>query len=119
MLTDDQVALVRYSWVKVVPLRDTAGQLFYRRLFEIAPEVEPLFRGDIKAQSRKLMDTLNAAIQHLDELDELVESVRAMGRRHAGYGVTDEMYASVAEALLYTLDLALGPAFTPEMREAT
>jgi nitric oxide dioxygenase len=44
--------------------------------------------------------------------------VRALGARHAGYGVEEEHYATVGAALLWTLDKGLGAEFTPAVREA-
>jgi hemoglobin-like flavoprotein len=44
--------------------------------------------------------------------------VAALGHRHVGYGVTDDQYELVGAALLYTLEQGLGPAFTPEVRDA-
>ena len=41
-----------------------------------------------------------------------------LGRRHAGYGVKDEHYASVGAALLWTLERGLGAAWTPELAAA-
>jgi hemoglobin-like flavoprotein len=64
------------------------------------------------------MGLLREAVQGLDRLDQLVPDVRALGRRHAGYGVEDRHYATVASALLWTLERGLGAAFTPETRAA-
>lgn len=47
-MTPSQIALVQSSFAKVVPIADTAAKLFYDRLFEIAPEVRPLFKRDMK-----------------------------------------------------------------------
>jgi hemoglobin-like flavoprotein len=47
-----------------------------------------------------------------------VPVVQDLGRRHAGYGVKDEHYASVGAALLWTLEQGLGSAFTPAVRES-
>jgi hemoglobin-like flavoprotein len=44
--------------------------------------------------------------------------VEALGRRHVGYGVRDEHYSTVGEALIWTLAQGLGDAFTSEVREA-
>ncbi|MGB8487951.1 MAG: hemin receptor, partial [Xanthobacteraceae bacterium] len=44
-MTPDQVKAVQASFAKVAPIADTAAGIFYSRLFEIAPEVKPLFRG--------------------------------------------------------------------------
>jgi hemoglobin-like flavoprotein len=69
-------------------------------------------------QGRKLMQMLTVAVRGLDRLDELVPAVRALGERHVRYGVRDEHYATVGSALLWTLELGLDEAFTPEVREA-
>src|SRR3546814_3776176 len=92
--------------------------LFYTRLFETAPEVKPLFKGDIKEQGRKLMATIGLAVSSLDRLPQLVPVVQDLGRKHAGYGVRDDHYDAVGAALLWTLEQGLGPDFTPETRTA-
>ena len=64
------------------------------------------------------MQTINIAVTSLDRLEEIRPAIEDLGRRHAGYGVTDEHYASVGGALLWTLGQGLGAAFTPEAEEA-
>ena len=44
--------------------------------------------------------------------------VKALGARHAGYGVTVAHYGIVGDALMWTLERGLGDAFTPEVRSA-
>jgi nitric oxide dioxygenase len=44
--------------------------------------------------------------------------IEALGRRHAGYGVKDEHYATVAAAMLWALEQGLGARFTPDVRDA-
>ena len=116
--TPQQVQLVKQSFAKVAPIADQAADLFYGRLFEIAPQVRPLFKGDIKAQGRKLMSTIAFAVGHLQNLPELVPAVRDLSRRHAGYGVKDEHYDVVADVLLWTLEKGIGPDFTPDVKDA-
>ena len=48
----------------------------------------------------------------------LAEAIEELGRRHRAYGVLDAHYAMVGETLLWSLEQALGPAFTPELRSA-
>ena len=43
-----QVQLVKQSFAKIAPIVEQAADLFYGRLFEIAPQLRPLFKGDIK-----------------------------------------------------------------------
>lgn len=117
-MNNEQKILVQASFGKVVPIADVAAGLFYGRLFELDPSLRHLFRGDLKAQGRKLMHMLSVAVAGLDDLDRLVPAVRALGRRHVGYGVTDAHYATVGSALLWTLEQGLGAEFTPSVRAA-
>jgi nitric oxide dioxygenase len=117
-MTPHQIILVRESFAKVAPIAEQAAGMFYGRLFELAPPLRMLFKTDIKEQGRKLMTMIGAAVNGLDRLPELVPVVQDLGRRHAGYGVKDEHYGIVAEALLWTLQQELGSAFTPEVKEA-
>lgn len=117
-MTEHQIKLVQDSWAKVVPISETAADLFYGRLFEIAPEVKPMFKADIKEQGKKLMQMIGVAVGALTKLESIVPAVQDLGRRHVGYGVSDSHYDTVAEALLWTLDKGLGEEFTPEVKEA-
>ena len=117
-MTPEHVKLVRESFAKVAPIAPQAAALFYGRLFEIAPEVKPLFKGDIAEQGRKLMQVLATAVNGLDDLPALVPVVQDLGRRHVRYGVTDAHYGVVGEALLWTLGQGLGDGFTPAVKEA-
>lgn len=117
-MTPEEIALVQGSWQKVVPIKDTAAELFYGKLFELDPTLRPLFVSDIKEQGRKLMTMISLAVNGLTRLDTLVPAVQDLGRRHAGYGVKDEHYATVATALVWTLEQGLGAAFTPDVKAA-
>jgi hemoglobin-like flavoprotein len=74
--------------------------------------------SDMVRQGRMLMQTINVAVTSLDRLEEIRPAIEDLGRRHAGYGVTEAHYASVGGALLWTLGQGLGEAFTPEAEEA-
>ena len=118
-LTNTQKQLVQDSFAKVVPIADQAADLFYNRLFEIAPETKPLFANtNIRQQGIKLMQTLKAAVGALDDLDALIPVVYNLGKRHINYGVTKAHYAIVGEALLWTLGQGLGDDFTPDVEQA-
>jgi len=118
MLTLTQKALVQESFAKIAPIADDAAALFYRRLFEIDPSLQQMFRGDMAEQRKKLMQMLTTAVKGLDRLEQLVPAVQGLGRRHGAYGVIDAHYDTVGAALLWTLEKGLGRAFTPETREA-
>ena len=117
-MTPAQIDLVQSSFAKVVPIAEAAAGLFYGRLFEIAPEVKPLFGGDMKEQGRKLMTTLGVVVNNLKNPDVIVPAAKALAVKHVGYGVTAEHYAPVGAALVWTLEQGLGNDFTPETRDA-
>jgi hemoglobin-like flavoprotein len=117
-VTPAQIDLVQSSFAKVAPIAETAAGLFYGRLFEIAPQVQPLFRGDMKDQGRKLMTTLGVVINNLKNPDVIVPAAKALAVKHVAYGVTAEHYAPVGAALIWTLEQGLGDEFTPETRDA-
>ena len=118
MLTSKDIALVRTSFSRVAATGDAAADLFYDRLFVIAPELRALFPADLAEQKRKLMMMLASAVGRLDDLATLLPALKALGARHAGYGTRTEHYGLVAEALLWTLARGLGEAFTPEVEFA-
>ena len=118
MLTSIEIVLVRASFARVVTIQDVAADLFYDRLFVIAPKLRELFPADLSQQKKKLMQMMTAAVGGLSNLDKLVPAVKALGARHVGYGVTAADYAIVGEALVWTLEQGLGDEFTPEVRSA-
>jgi hemoglobin-like flavoprotein len=130
MLNDSEKAAIRQSWRLVIPIAETAADLFYRRLFELKPEYRQLFSLDMAAQKRKLLHMLAFVVKSLDyrEADwrndvaadeDLMLVVLALGRRHSElYKIPPESYDVVAEALIWTLHFGLGEAFTPEVQAA-
>ncbi len=109
VITPENIDTIRRSWSLVTPIADEAAALFYDRLFEIDPTVIPLFKAtDMAAQRRKLMDVIGTVVRSLEEIETLIPTVEALGRRHVGYGVEDRHYDSVGAALLWTLEQGLG-----------
>ena len=117
-MTPHQIKLVQTSFSQVAPIAATAADLFYGRLFESAPAVRTMFPDDLSGQKKKLMAMLGTAVAGLSHLDTLLPAVRALGQRHAGYGVGAEQYVPVGAALLWALEKGLGEAFTAETRDA-
>ena len=117
-MTPEQIKLVKSSWAKVLPIADTAAELFYGKLFNLDPSLKPLFKGDMKEQGRKLMNMINTAVSSLDRLDAVLPGVQQLGIRHIAYGVKDEHYDTVGAALLWTLEAGLGEAFTTDTKAA-
>ena len=113
-----QVKLIQSSFRDVAPAADVAADVFYSRLFELDPSLRHLFRGEMKEQGKKLMQTLSLVVANLRTLDRIIPAVQSLGARHSGYGVKDEHYATVGAALLWTLGKCLGSSFTRETEAA-
>ena len=130
MFTDNEKKAILGSWRLVVPIADTAADLFYKRLFELRPDYRRLFPDEMSGQKRKLVKMLAFIVKSLDWFEDqwredvapnedLMLVVLAMGRRHTAlYGIPDESYGVVGEALIWALDYGLGDAFTPHVKGA-
>jgi nitric oxide dioxygenase len=117
-MTPDQVKAIQESFKKVAPISEQAAALFYGRLFEIAPAVKPLFRGDMKEQGSKLMATLAVVVNGLGNLQAILPAASALAKRHVAYGVKPADYEPVGAALVWTLERGLGEQWTPELAQA-
>jgi len=118
MLTDTTIRLMRESGALLPAGAAAPVEAFYRRLFELAPEVRPLFKRDIALQSQKLSEMLAWVLDHLEQPESLLPALRRLGARHATYGVQIDYYAPVGSALIWMFQHTLGNRFTLEMEEA-
>ena len=117
-MTPRQIQLIRETYALVEPRAAIAGLVFYQRLFTINPSLRALFTHDIDEQAVKLMQALKFAIASVEQPRELQPVLESLGWRHVYYGVEERHYESVGAALLGTLAVLLGAAFTPEVKEA-
>lgn len=117
-LSEHQIALIQESFAEVAKISDQAADLFYQRLFEIQPSLKDLFPSDLTDQKGKLMGALKVMVNGLHTPERVAPVLDGLGSRHQGYGVVDDHYGTVAEALLWTLEQGLGASFTEEVRLA-
>lgn len=90
---------------------------FYEILFERHPEVRPMFSSDIGPQAKMLREAIIAVLDHLDDAEWLTATLGALGKKHAGWGVTPPMYDAVAESMIAAMQELGGPSWTPAMTE--
>jgi hemoglobin-like flavoprotein len=119
-MSGNTVELVKESWSLVEKMdMETVGRVFYSHLFEAMPEVKPMFsRSSMPEQSKKLLTMLSYVISKLDKLEEILEEVAKLAKRHIQYGVIDEHYSAVGTALLWTLEQGLGEKWNEELKAA-
>jgi len=112
------VALVQQSFEKVAPLGDKVPQIFYDELFALDPSLRSMFKSDMTEQRKMVLGALSMVVRSLHRPETIIEPVKALGKRHVGYGVKPDHYPIVGAALLNTLAKGLGDEFTPELRRA-
>jgi len=118
-MTPEREQLVRDTWKRFEPKAADHARYFYDKLFELDPETTAMFsRANMDLQRHRLMESLGMLIAELDDPEQLVTDLVVMGKRHVAYGVRDSDYDAAGVALLWTLEKALGPDFTPEARAA-
>lgn len=117
-MTPEEARHVTFSFGRVFPYRNKLTTVFYDELFEIAPEARPLFPDDLSDQKDKLANTLNMVVTNLSKLDQILEAVRALGMRHAGYGAEPGHYEAVGLALITALKKVTPGGLSGEEQQA-
>lgn len=113
----DVVAL-RESFALVVERAPDLTRRFYEILFERYPQVRPMFGASLRKQEEMLTRALVAVIDHLEDGPWLADTLRGLGGKHVGYGVTDVMYDWVGDALVRAMSDVAGDAWTPRVAKA-
>ena len=113
-----QRKLVRDTFARLAVMPEVAGALFYERLFATNPSFRPLFKNNMRIQGVKLMTMLAMVVYNLPKQDQVSPAVRDLAVRHVEYGVKLVDYDALREALLWTVEQALGKDFRPSVREA-
>jgi nitric oxide dioxygenase len=117
-LTDDEIDLLHHSLRIMQERKQLAADLFYPRLFAIAPEVEPLFGTDMLAQTEKTIFAFGAVVAQIQNIEDCTLGIE-LARRHVNYGVEAWHYPIVGTALMSILAEVLGDEhFTPETEAA-
>jgi hemoglobin-like flavoprotein len=116
-LTDTQKIIIQTTFKQVADA-DLLAKRFYNRLFEIDSTTQPLFKGDMAEQRKKLIQMMAVVVANLGDLGTIVPAIQSLGKRHADYGVTIDHWNSVGAALLWALEDEFGEAFTKEVADA-
>ena len=114
----EQVQLIRDSLIQVRPIADQIAESFYSHMFVIAPHLRKLFTGDMNTQGAMLMTSLELAVSGLDDMENIIPAIQALGERHMSYGVKKEYYPYAKESFLWALEKHLKDEFTPTLKSA-
>ena len=112
------VELIRGSWALVEDRADELAKDFYAFLFQRAPETRELFPANMQVQRSRLLRALVHVVQMVDRPDELGTFLSQLGRDHRKFGVVARHYQAVGAALIGSIEMHSGSAWTPEVRGA-
>ena len=112
------VPMLEQSFDLVAPRGDELVDRFYKKVFEQAPSVQPLFaKVDMERQKQSLLNTLVVLRESLSDLSGLVPDLEDLGARHASWGVQPEHYPVVISCLVGTMAEIGGDDWKPEYTE--
>ena len=103
--------LLKDNFAQVAKHGDDVAAYFYADLFERDPALRRMFPAAMDKQREMLLAALSHIVSVADDLGELVPFLQDLGRRHQGYGVTEDQYPTVGASLISTLRYFSGPAW--------
>lgn len=118
MLTDKQKQLISETYVIVSRRAYSTAEIFYERLFTVAPSLKGMFKTDMVEMRHKFIGQIGDVVKAMEQGKDATQALQALGQRHIRYGVQPHYYQVFGEAFLWALEQVIGDRFTPEVREA-
>ena len=113
------VQLLRKSFEALRPRGDAMVTSFYSILFTRHPDIGKMFKNtNMEEQRKKFFATLDELIRHLEEPDKTMADLLLLGNHHIDYGVRNEQYPLVCDALVEAMKQNAGPIWTAEVEQA-
>lgn len=130
MLSDAEKRAIRETWQVVLPVAETAAELFYRRLAEQNPALRAESHEQLIAQRKEFVTTFSFVVRGVtweasewrtetpDDSDPFL-ALLALGQRGTPLArLFEDHYSTTGETLLWTLTYALGKRFDAKARAA-
>jgi hemoglobin-like flavoprotein len=117
-MNPEKIRLVKQSFEKIVPLKDSFAANFYSEVFRLDPSLKPMFKTDMEIQKEKLVKTLVYVIASLDNPALIMNTVQELGRKHLDYGVKKEHYDTVGAAMISALKGFFGDEMQGDLLDA-
>src|SRR4051794_29263016 len=115
-MTNEQIRLVKNSWKILRKIEGTlVADVFYSKLFVKNTGLRKMFPADLQLQRQKLMNMLHFIISNLEQPELFDKEIEGLGLRHEGYGIKPEHYQLVGDALLWTIEQAIGNEWNDEL----
>ena len=117
-MNPEQIAIVRETWARLQPQADQVANRFYSRLFDLDPDLKPLFEADLEGQGERCMQCVDAAVARLDQPEQFRAEAAERGASHFFYSGNDDDFDNAGIAFLWALERLLGPEFRLDVRAA-
>ncbi len=117
-LNETDIASIEMTWELINEDRLRITELFYNKLFDLAPDTKKLFKTGILDQGSKLTDFLNFVVMYIREIDGLTLHLKFLGMKHKGYRVKKKHYPVYREALLWSFRTGLGKNWSEDAENA-
>ncbi len=128
-MTPEQAKLVADSFTQLESRLPELGAAVYDRFFDIAPDTRAMFKGDMAAQHRKLVNVLVEFVKLRRRSKHflpatahggvaVVPGINHMRSSHAAAGVNTEHYDLMKRAILNSVAAMLGGEFDERTAEA-
>lgn len=115
--TDEEILLLRSSFVRMIPACEEVAEGFYSNLFAAHPGLRSLFSEDLETQKEKLVLMLATSLDLLADPQGFKKVCRDLGLRHVTYGAQPEHYVVVTSLLLEQISEVVQPPLSEtEMR---
>jgi nitric oxide dioxygenase len=117
-MTPKQIAIVQSHLHAIKAIGKPFAKVFYARLFQLAPDLRTLFNCAENNKDRKLINMLCTTVHSLENMDGLKVVAHNMGQRYSEQGVNERHYDFFIQAMLETLEMALGDEFSGDSKAA-
>ena len=117
-MTPEQKDIVRKTFAGLGDKREYFSDMLYKKLFELEPKSQALFRGDMIEQRRKLMRMLQIAVENIDNPKELQPMLFNLGQIHHSFGIEPPQFASFGKAMMFAFKTTVGEEFTAVVENA-
>ena len=117
-LNDTDIMAIEITWELIFEDKIRITELFYNKLFELAPDTRKLFKTGIPEQGSKLSDFMNFVVMYIREIDGLILHLKFLGMKHKGYRVKKKHYPVYREALLWAFRTGLGKDWSEDAETA-
>ena len=99
-MTPEAIHDVRASYAEVATRPRQLASRFYDELFTAAPNLRPLFPGDLTSLQGHFEAALALVFRNLEAMGALRDSLRELGAQHVHWGARPEDYVAAREALI-------------------